>query len=251
MYISLSQAFRQWQELAASIPVGDKPALAESWNVYTDSLAKNGELSALQYHYAPAWDEPMPGDGSRYDALSDDRAFILECMGVGLVATFVPFSQSRNKGESRPSLNWKVTLRYRGRDVIETDYMQGCGYAPAHKNPITFGSGKRDQWATDRAIAAECETGRRTVNVNGAGHATSGKARIPPPDVVDVLHSLLWEARVLDCLDFADWCAELGMDDDSIKARTMYDACIAAALKLRSAFGEKTLSELHELFEGM
>lgn len=250
-YISLSQAFAQWQELSADIPKNDGPTLAESWNNYTDSLAKDGELCALQYHYAPAYDEPMPGDGSRFDPLADDRAFILERMGVGLVATFVPFSQSRSKGESRPSLNWRVALQYRGRGVIETDYTQGCGYAPAHKNPITFGSGKRDQWATDRAIASECETGRRTVNVNGAGHATPGKARIPPPDVVDVLCSLLWEARVLDCLDFADWCAELGMDTDSIKARAMYDACIAAALKLRGAFGEKTLSELHELFEGM
>lgn len=248
-FISLSQAFAQWQELAADLPKDDGPMLAESWNDYTDTLCKDGELCALQYHHAPAYDEPMPGEGSRYDALADDRAFILDAMGVGLVAAFVPFSQSRNKGEKSPSLNWRVTLQYRGRDVIETDYMQGCAHAPAYSAPIIFRSGKRDQWSTDRAIASECETGRRAVSVNGAGYVTVGKARILPPDAADVLYSLLQDGSAIDCRDFADWCADYGFSDDSIAARANYDACIATATRLRAAFGDKTMRELSELFE--
>lgn len=80
--ISLSQAFAQWQELAADLPQDDAPMLAESWNDYTDSLCKDGALCDLQYHYAPAYDEEMPGDGSRFDPLSDDREFILDALGV-------------------------------------------------------------------------------------------------------------------------------------------------------------------------
>lgn len=53
--ISLSQAFAQWQELAADIPQDDAPMLAESWNDYTDSLCKDGALCDLQYHYAPVY----------------------------------------------------------------------------------------------------------------------------------------------------------------------------------------------------
>lgn len=251
MNISLSQAFHQWQELAADIPRDDGPMLAESWNDYTDSLCKDGELCALQYHYAPAYDEDMPGEGSRFDPLADDRAFILERMGVGLVAAFVPFSQSRNKGEKQPSLNWRVTLRYGNRDVIETDYMQGCAHAPAYSRPVTFTNGKRDQWSTDRAIASECETGRRAASVNGAGYVTVGKARIPPPNVADVLYSLLQDASALDSGGFPEWCADMGLDDDSISALATYDACIDVAVKLRGAFGDKTLSDLRDLFEGM
>jgi len=43
----------------------------------------------------------------------------------------------------------------------------------------------------------------------------------------------------------------MGLDDDSISARKMYDACVETAIKLRAAFGEKTLSDLRDLFEEM
>lgn len=243
-FISLSQAFAQWQELAADIPKDDGPALAESWNDYTDSLAKDGELCALQYHYAPAYDDPMPGSGSCWDALSDDREFILERMGVTLDAVFVPFSQSRNKAEKLPSLNWRVTIKKDGRDVIETDYMQGSGHAPAYNDPSIFPGPqrKRDQHTTTKRIREECETGR---------HSNGRRLPINPPDVADVMHSLLLDASALDSRDFADWCADYGYSDDSISARATYDACIATATKLRAAFGQKTVDELRELFEGM
>lgn len=250
--ISLSQAFAQWQEFAANIPKHDDAMLAESWNDYTDSLCKDGELGTLQYHHCPAYDEDMPGEGSRFDPLADDREFILDAMGVTLSAVFVPFSQSRNSAEKSPSLNWRVTLKKGGRDVLTTDYMQGCAYCPAYKNPVMFPGGKkRDQWSTDKAIAAECETGKRVKGIGPSGHVFGPGKAIDPPDVVEVLHSLLLDASALDSRDFADWCADFGYSDDSITARGLYDACIATATKLRAAFGDKTLRELNELFEGM
>lgn len=249
-YISISQAFAQWQEISADVPKDDGPALAESWNDYTDSLAKDGQLCALQYHHCPAYDEPMPGEGSRWDALSDDREFILAAMNVTLAAVFVPFSRSRNAKEKDPSLNWRVTVKKDGRDVIETDYMQGCAHCPAYKSPVMFPGGKKkDEHMTRKAIAQECETGKAAKHYDAFG-LTSGKA-IDPPDLADVLHSLLLDAAVLDARDFADWCGDFGFDADSIKARGIYDTCLAEALKLRAAFGEKTLAGLRELFEGM
>lgn len=249
-YISISQAFAQWQELAAEIDKDDGPALAESWNDYTDSLAKDGQLCALQYHYCPAYDDEMPGEGSRWDALSDDREFILERMGVTMDAKFVPFSQSRNKDEKHPSLNWLVTIKKDGREVITTDYMQGSGHCPADKK--TFNTPALNPATEKRqAIAQECETGRHYNRFMPSNAFQNRSPKIAPPDLADVLHSLMLDASALDAGDFADWCAELGFDSDSIKARSIYDACIAIGLKMRAAFGEKTLSELRELFEGM
>ena len=248
-FICISQAFEQWQELAASIPKDDGPALAESWNDYTDSLAKDGQLCALQYHYCPAYDDAMPGGGSRWDALTDDRAFILAAMGIDMAARFVPFSQSRNKSESNPSLNWIVTLQYNGRAVIETDYMQGSGYCPAYSNPSVFPGTdrKHDKFMTAKRIREECETGKRST---GRLHGPVGVS-LDPPSLADVLHALLLDASAIDSRDFPDWCADMGMSDDSIAARATYDACIAIAIKLRGAFGEQTLREINELFQGM
>jgi len=249
-YISLSQAFAQWRELAADIPKDDGPMLAESWNNYTDSLGEDGKLCALQYHYAPAYDDAMPGTGSRYDELSDDRSFILEQMGVTLSAVFVPHSKSRNK-DGVPSLNWRVTLKKGDREVLTADYSQGCAHCPAYKTPIKFASGKRDEYLTNKAIAKECETGKRARSLGTGGpHFTEG-GKIPAPDLADVFYCFLADSRVLDSRDFADWASDLGMDTDSIKARNVYDACMADALKMRAAFGDKTMTELHELFEGM
>lgn len=251
MTISLSRAFAQWQELAADIPKDDGPALAESWNDYTDSLCKEGELCALQYHYAPAYDDEMPGEGSRFDELSDDRAFILEQMGVTLSAVFVPHSQSRNK-ENEPSLNWRVTLKKGGREVLTADYSQGCAHCPAYKTPIKFASGARDEYLTRKAIARECETGKIAQKwAAGSPTILDSKRAIPAPELVDVFYCFLSDSRVLDSRDFADWASDLGMDADSIKAKAIYDACMADALKMRAAFGDKAMSELHELFEGM
>lgn len=245
-YISIAQAFAQWQELIKECGVSDDgPAMSESWNNYTDSLCKDGQLCDLQYHYCPAWDDEMPGTGGQWDALSDDREFILERMGLTMDAKFVPFSQSRNKGEKHPSLNWSVTIKKDGREVLTTDYMQGSGHTTAYKNPVRFNNPKRDldQHTTNKNIREECETGRIC--------APGFKGKVDAPDLADVLHSLLLDSSALDCRDFEDWCGDLGFEPDSIKARSIYDACIAIGLKMRGTFGDKTMRELHELFEGM
>lgn len=123
-YISLSQAFAQWQELAADIPQDDVPMLAESWNDYTDSLCKDGELCALQYHYAPAYDEDMPGDGSQFDELSDDREFILSELGLTMRATR---KEGTREGWDASASHWRITLR-RDRASMTTDYSMGTAY---------------------------------------------------------------------------------------------------------------------------
>lgn len=126
MLISLAQAFANWQELAANIPKDDGPMLAESWNNHTDSLAKDGELTALQYHYAPSYDDPMPGEGSRFDKLSDDRGFILDAMGVEL--TSVASGGPRNGWDAGAS-HWKCVLTHNGMMTEPFTYSMGSAHA--------------------------------------------------------------------------------------------------------------------------
>lgn len=78
--ISLEQAHADWKELAADLPQDDRVVLSESWNDYTDSLCKNGQLNELQYNYAPAYDEEMPNEGD-FDQLEGDRDLVLSNMG--------------------------------------------------------------------------------------------------------------------------------------------------------------------------
>lgn len=244
-FISLSQAHEQWLDImGTNAPKDDYPAMSESWAIYTDDLARSGELSALQYHYAPAWDEDMPGTGKQFDPLSDDREFILDAMAVTMEAKFVPFSVSRNKAERNPSLNWKVTLKRNGTTFIESvDYMQGCANAPSYKQGSRL---VRDH----NAVASECETGY-VSRINLSGDVLPSKRTIPAPEITDVFYSLLQDSCAIDAGGFANWCDEYGYSSDSISAKAAYDACIDTAMKLRTTFGVKTLEELQELFHDM
>jgi hypothetical protein len=78
----INEAFQSWKEsifplVVAEYGEDDRTALAESWNDYTDGLAKDGELTALQYHYTPAFDDAIPDGDAEAEA-----GYLLDAMGV-------------------------------------------------------------------------------------------------------------------------------------------------------------------------
>lgn len=123
-------------------------------------------------------------------------------------SAFVPWSQSRNKAEKHKSLNWRVTLKRDGREILTTDYSAGIAHAPSYP-----------------------KLGRGTPIL---------------PDSLDVLHSLISDSDVLDAGGFESWASDFGYDADSRKAESIYRACLDIALKLRAGIGEAGLATLRE-----
>lgn len=213
-------------------------------------------------------------------------AAAMESLGLTVKSEFMPFSQSRNKAEKNPSLNWKVTLQRNGRDVLTTDYMAGCGHCPAKasKAPSTYRAKDRrradgkpypgttsnyrapteaeklsdylEEWR-----AAECETGLAMEHTPFAGEANFKPRRIREsgevqshtvpilPDAADVLYSLLSDSGVLNYSRFEEWAESLGYETDSRKAESIYRACLEIALQLRNAIGETGLQQLQAAFQ--
>ena len=136
---------------------------------------------------------------------------LLSDMGLSRALKFVPFSQSRNASEKYPSLNWKVTLQHNGREVLTTDYMQGCAHARSYKQGDN--TVRRDQM-----VREECETGRNA----------------PTPDLRDIVYSLVMDSDVIDYPSFEEWASNFGYETDSRKAEAIYRACLDIALKLRA-----------------
>lgn len=168
--------------------------------------------------------------------------------GLGLTATykFIPWSQSRNKAEKYPSLNYEVTLRHDNRDVLTTDYMMGSGHAPAYK------CRRADKWLTEQAIKSECETGRKCTHIseaaNTAGYVVANKGPEIFPELIDVVYSLQMDADTID-YTFESWCNEFGYDTDSRKAEAIYNQCVQIAIKLRQAIGEDGLNKLRDAYQ--
>lgn len=161
-------------------------------------------------------------------------------LGLTMTAEFVPFSQSRNKGEKYPSLNWRVTL-LRGKThnsvpVLTTDYSAGCAQCPSYKQ------GDRAIHRAER-VAWECEHGKRSTLLGGM---VVGTGKVLQPDFADVLSSLVMDAGVLDSSSFEDWASEFGYDTDSRTAEKLYRACLEIALKLRNSIGEAGLASLRD-----
>lgn len=181
-----------------------------------------------------------------YKLAAEELSALMARERLDVVATFIPFSQSRAKADRRPSLNWRVTLQRQGRDantgeragtvyiITTTDYGAGFAHCPAYKRDDL------NKWDKLRAIASECETGRRVMNQYRQGEAIK-------PDPGNVFCSLLLDASVLDAGGFEEWASAYGYDTDSRKAEDTYRACLDIALKLRAALGDKVMTEARDI----
>lgn len=124
--MTYQEAYSEWvanirPDVVAQYGADDGPALSESWNDYTDSLAKDGEMTATEYHHCPAEDDEMP---------DDQGAFLLGAMGV-------VFSAAKQSGRPDDVAQWApgsshylVTIA-RGTKSFQTWYSMGS----AHTNP--------------------------------------------------------------------------------------------------------------------
>lgn len=146
---------------------------------------------------------------------------------------FIPWSKSRDAHLKDPSLNWKVTLSNKHRQMT-IDYTMGHGHCKSRLVP-----GKRTLLINWSAIKNECEDGKAR-----RAEAVCPGTMHPGPKLEDVLACLAADATVLDYPSFEEWALDFGYDSDSRKAEKIYHDCLEQALKLRSILGEKGLSEL-------
>jgi hypothetical protein len=162
----------------------------------------------------------------------------IEALEISLEFTFVPFSQSRNKAEKNRSLNWRVTLKVRGRAIFTTDYGAGIAHCPSYRQTLT------GRMSNDEAEAIKYETETGFARRPSAEYFPKGKAINPDP--CDVLYCLASDADVLNYSNFEEWAESLGYDTDSRKAEKTYRACLETALALRNGLGDEGLRVLQE-----
>lgn len=174
------------------------------------------------------------------DEAGEPDTDLLAESGLSIVAQFVPFSQSRNKKEKQPSLNWRITVQHNGLALFVCDYSAGSAHCPAYGNKTRWTPAERRD-----AIALECEKGR-TVKRFLASLSMPQYGEAIEPNARDVISSLLHDCSAIDCRSFEDWCAESGVDGDTRKARETYNECMAHAVALRAAVGSVMFDKLRE-----
>lgn len=89
----------------------------------------------------------------------------------------------------------------------------------------------------------KCNPWRITLGIKGTRRTMTvdywtGPAITTDPTAADVLYCLLADASSVEYNDFEGWCADLGYDSDSIKARKVYDECVRQTRKLHRFLGD-------------
>jgi hypothetical protein len=172
--------------------------------------------------------------------VKDEVGVAIAKHGLTVESVFIPFSQPRNAGEKYPSLNWKVTLKQNGRNILTTDYMAGCAHAPSYQQRETIHSGN--------AVRVECEHGGKAMESQGRWIVPSDKRGTIKPDSRDVIHSLLLDSEVLNYSNFEDWAGDFGYDEDSRSHEKIYQDCLKIALQFRK-IGNDAITELQEAYQ--
>ena len=149
-------------------------------------------------------------------------------------AEFIPQSKSRNAGEQRPTLNWRVTFSRAGR-TLTTDYSAGIAHLPGyvHKMRRTVADAEYEKRCAESGLCAR-------------EFESQGLRKIPAPAASDVLHCLLMDAEALDASGFEEWADNLGYDSDSRAAERTYRACLETGLQLRAMIGDELTGRLRE-----
>lgn len=169
-------------------------------------------------------------------------AEVLEKYSLGINAQFIPFSISRNAKEKDPSLNWHITLTYKGKPFHEVDYYKGCGHCTMYK---LYGM-TRDDYNT---MAAECETGYAAkVHLSGRVVKVYPLTQILPT-AIEVFYCVLLDSEVINYSTFEEWASYCGYNSDSRKAERTYRACLASGLALRNAIGDVGMGELKKAYQ--
>lgn len=165
-------------------------------------------------------------------------------LGLTVSAVFVPWSKSRNfkagAKVTERSLNWRVTLHHKGREVLTCDYTAGIAHCPSYARMRRDG-----RWisvADAEALEFETEAGRQSGR--DAPAYLPGKAITP--STPDVIASLANDAAAIDYPEYEGWADDLGYGRDSRKGEAIYRTCLQTGLTLRAALGDPALSRLRD-----
>jgi len=165
----------------------------------------------------------------------------IDSLGLSVQAQFVPWSESRHRGDPNPSLNWKVTLVRDGRGLLTTDYGAGLGHCPSHKY------GDRSKIQRD-LVTFECEHGYHARWYDSTNRVDFAGLKRKPilPDTCSVVAALVGDSDALNYPRFEEWASDHDVNPDSRAGEATYRASLEIGLALRNGLGEDGLRQLIE-----
>lgn len=165
---------------------------------------------------------------------------------ITLHPVFVPQSLSRSKADSRPTLNWSVTVKVNDKDILTADYTAGI----YHANIPGREKHEKLQWFAnlEKMVAEYGRTPSDSAVLAYGNRITPAHLSKPVElDQAAFMGCILSDASALDYADFESWASEFDYNSDSRKAEATYNECLKTGLKLNAALGPDTLHKLQSI----
>lgn len=170
---------------------------------------------------------------------TDELQTFIDKLGIEYNADFIPARQT-----DRPDqINWQVALRV-NKNWVRVHYSQGVGHLPGYKQ--TIGRQCIADSVRQKDIISEGIQHGNALKFSRNGFPS--RKKLEKPSIKDILYSLVSDADALQYI-FEDWVGMFGYDTDSMKAKAVYDACIAEGISLRNMIGQGNINKLNELFQ--
>lgn len=169
-------------------------------------------------------------------AIETNVSSILTNAGVTMTAVYKGVDKNALSGKTEMD-RWSVefTSAARPMEPEEFDFYTGTG----HRSKV-------EDTPAGRLAAQHL----KNTNRNSLAWESLRKqyCKPVPPVAATVLHSLLLDSSAVG-QSFREWCQDFGYDDDSIKARSTYDACQENADKLHKIFTRAVIAQLEEALQ--
>lgn len=171
--------------------------------------------------------------------------------GLGVRMTFAPApprklppkATAEEKRFNEEAGHWSCTLTNAAGVSFTTSYSKGAGHRVWKDGARWAAQGHGVQPKAGESIPQGFGMGRRSLAVDELYREHTMPT---PPCVEEVLEALVYDAVSVEGRDFAEWCADLGYDSDSISAKSAYDACVQTKHDLVRLMGQKNFDQLVE-----
>ena len=143
------------------------------------------------------------------------------------------------KGIIDDQVHWTILI-----NCIEFNYSQGLGFVK-----ITSELAKQGLKADERTVLKfNSQEQKEKAMIKALGRQASYNLKMSDtlavinPKLDDVLYCLFLDSEAHESC-FQDWATNFGYDEDSIKAKNIYEACLDNYFKLKKALGKNFETE--------
>jgi hypothetical protein len=168
-----------------------------------------------------------------------ELARILAAAGVTMTAKHLPTTYDPTSKEWQ-RVKWEVTIRS-ARGSFATEYSQGLGHLP------NWPKCGQPQSFDDVADVNETLKTGKICKIGPSGNWFIKGKPLAPPELPDVMGSLLSDASAADYATFEEWARDMGDDPDSRRAETIFRACQQTALDLNRVVGAALVEQLRPI----